>query len=582
MFQIKTYSIKNITIITNEILALFISKFWDEVFSPLINNSDKYLMLMCKVQYTDSEMGYRTLGYLRKVNLSDKALFIDYLTDRLGLLNDAYSTHPISKITFSYLIKDGLATDNRALLQDLSDPSLTSHKFFNLNLPITMVPSEFGPVVTKPALYDTFTRYIATYNKRLFQIDVSLDNLINNVTVLGAHELKWKDTKLSIGFKREIGKSTLYFVDGELVLRKQQLNAKPFRKLSVDKSLVSNFVTMDIETINVDNKLIPYLISGYNGSSYITSYANSSMDQKDLFISFINQLLTFFSKGSKSLIVYAHNLSGFDGIFLMKHLLSYGKVEPLIFNGKLMSIKIRLNNKFANGDYLGKTIVFKDSYLLLPLSLRKLCLAFGITIGKGHFPFKLNDIFYTGLLPKFALWTGVSSNEYETLISKFTGKVWSFKGEAIKYCKLDCKCLHDILTQFNELIFNEFQINIHNSLTLTLPALAMRITHYLVKDSIYQILGNVESAIRESYTGGAVDVYKPHNRIGSFFLQVRGMFKKLFLYDVNSLYPTVMATHPMPVGKPVYFDGDIRKENKREVNNKNNLLIKLINNNNIY
>ena len=98
-------------------------------------------------------------------------------------------------------------------------------------------------------------------------------------------------------------------------------------------------------------------------------------------------------------------------------------------------------------------------------------------------------------------------------------------------------------------------------MTLTLPSLAMRIfrTHYLVKDTIYQLLGKVEQDIRESYTGGAVDVYIPHNRIGSFYLAVKAFFKRLYYYDVNSLYPTVMAKHPMPIGKPIYFEGDIRK-----------------------
>jgi hypothetical protein len=76
-------------------------------------------------------------------------------------------------------------------------------------------------------------------------------------------------------------------------------------------------------------------------------------------------------------------------------------------------------------------------------------------------------------------------------------------------------------------------------------------------NTIYQLLGNVEAAIRQSYSGGAVDVYTPHNRITPFFSNIKGVFKKLFYYDVNSLYPTVMATHPMPVGKPIAFEGDI-------------------------
>ena len=306
---------------------------------------------------------------------------------------------------------------------------------------------------------------------------------------------------------------------------------------------------MDIETIKQNNKLIPYLITAFNGTSYVTSFGE---DQSELFSSFINGLFNFFN--SKTLVVYAHNLSGFDGIFLMKHLLSYGKVEPLIFNGRLISIKL----KILTGKYKGKTIIFKDSMLLLPLGLRLLCKAFNVSIPKGYLPFKLTNIFYIGVLPKFEYWTGIDLGIYKSLVNENKGKIWSFRDNAVKYCKLDSKCLHEILVQFNELIFSYFSINIHKSLTL--PSLAMRIykTQFMPKDTIYQLVGKVEAAIRESYSGGAVDVYIPHNRTTSFFSKAKALFTKIFIYDANSLFPYVMANNIMPIGLPTYFEGNIR------------------------
>jgi len=187
-----------------------------------------------------------------------------------------------------------------------------------------------------------------------------------------------------------------------------------------------------------------------------------------------------------------------------------------------------------------------------------LCKAFDISISKSYFPFNLTNINYTGVFPQLEYWSGVSPSLYDSIKAEFGMRMWSFKDEAIKYCKLDCKTLHKILVKFNELIFSHFKININKSLTL--PSLAMKIykNHFMPKDSIYQILGDVEKAIRQSYSGGAVDVYIPHNRISAFLGNIKSSFKQLFYYDVNSLYPTVMAKHLMPIGKPTIFEGNIR------------------------
>lgn len=34
-------------------------------------------------------------------------------------------------------------------------------------------------------------------------------------------------------------------------------------------------------------------------------------------------------------------------------------------------------------------------------------------------------------------------------------RMWNFQNESIKYCKLDCETLHQILTLFNDLIFEK-------------------------------------------------------------------------------------------------------------------------------
>jgi hypothetical protein len=50
---------------------------------------------------------------------------------------------------------------------------------------------------------------------------------------------------------------------------------KPLEDLGTDKVLNNNFITMDIETIKVNNQLIPYLICAYNGKDYINSFGDN-------------------------------------------------------------------------------------------------------------------------------------------------------------------------------------------------------------------------------------------------------------------------------------------------------------------
>jgi hypothetical protein len=167
---------------------------------------------------------------------------------------------------------------------------------------------------------------------------------------------------------------------------------------------------------------------------------------------------------------------------------------------------------------------FFDSILLLPNSLRKLGKSFNVPIQKGNFEV-----------------TKVNENNY-----KF------FKEEVIKYCSDDCISLFQILVKFNQLIFNNFNINIKNYPTLPSLTFSNFRYNYLNDSKIAQISGKIFEDIRKSYTGGSTDMFIPFNEEHEI----------LYYYDVNSLYPYVMKEFEYPVGSPTYFKGDISKINK--------------------
>jgi hypothetical protein len=99
------------------------------------------------------------------------------------------------------------------------------------------------------------------------------------------------------------------------------------------------------------------------------------------------------------------------------------------------------------------------------------------------------------------------------------------------------------------LIFNLFGKNIHHYPTLPSLAFAIFRSNFMKEENIPQLTGKIAKDIREGYTGGSVDVFIPESKPGV----------KIKCYDVNSLYPFIMKTKKMPVGIPLYFEGDITK-----------------------
>lgn len=242
--------------------------------------------------------------------------------------------------------------------------------------------------------------------------------------------------------------------------------------------------------------------------------------------------------------VYLHNLSGFDGNFLF---------EPLTHLGNCKII--RKDNKIINFTFIKNinktlyTLYFRDSFLLLNSSLKELSKAFNTSISKDFFPVKFNNINHVGAIPSIDYFNDITYKEYLEYQKGFTEHGWSFKEEAIKYCEKDCISLYQILTKFNELVFKEFRINMHNYSTIASLSYAKFRTNSLKKGVLPVIEGKVYEDLRQGYIRGHVDMYIPINEINT----------KVIVLDVISQYPFVMQNYPMPIGDPTYFKGDILK-----------------------
>jgi len=330
---------------------------------------------------------------------------------------------------------------------------------------------------------------------------------------------------------REIGKSSYHFKNNKLILKKIIKPTSPIKKVRTELKLTNKIITMDLETIIINGKLYPYLLCWYDGTISKSYYNNITINDdiklledkiKNMMTNMVNDICIKQYKGYK---IYLHNLSKFDGIFLVKYLSIIGIVNPIVHKGRIISIeftKYKIN------------INFKDSYLMLPSSLRKLSDSFKVENKKGIFPVLFNNINYIGEVPDISYFKNITLEEYSNYKNNFNNSSWNFKLEAIKYCELDCISLFQILIKFNISIFNLYKNNIRKYPTL--PSLAFGIfrSKYNKKQLIHMISGTIYNEIKKSYTGGSVDMYLPSNNN-----------KTLYAYDVNSLYPYIMNNYKL-------------------------------------
>ena len=62
------------------------------------------------------------------------------------LLTDSYNIKTCTCITFTYVVKEGLADDDRQLISN-SEYTVNTHNYNNLKLPLTMDCSEYGSLL---------------------------------------------------------------------------------------------------------------------------------------------------------------------------------------------------------------------------------------------------------------------------------------------------------------------------------------------------------------------------------------------------------------------------------------------------
>ena len=298
-------------------------------------------------------------------------------------------------------------------------------------------------------------------------------------------------------FTRKIKNMVYIFNNNKISIKFENKQFKFIKPLKPAKKNFTKFLTFDIETRNINNQLTPYCICIYDGRLKYSFYLSDYKSSEAMINAAINVFFSKYKIGDQEIfrynkcLIFAHNFSKFDSIFILKHLVKY-----VYKYGYKINI-LRKDTDFINISIgLGKfEINFRDSYLLLQSSLKKLAKSFNV-VDKGIFPYEfVNDLNiplnYSGKVPEYKYFSNISSEQYNEYVSSFNSK-WKLKYETIKYCLKDCVILHRILIKFSREIYNDLGVTLLFAPTTSSLALRTYLTKFLDKDTqIPIIMGDV-------------------------------------------------------------------------------------------
>jgi len=195
--------------------------------------------------------------------------------------------------------------------------------------------------------------------------------------------------------------------------------------------------------------------------------------------------------------IYAHFGGKYDFMFLLEYLFSHNKylVTSMVPRGSgILCFDVvcpRTNVK----------ITFRDSSAMLPHSLRSLCENFNVIHQKL-------DVDYDS-------------------IKEVTP-------ELREYLAHDCKGLYECIERYFE-----WELIKDAGPAFTIAGQALKVLRLFLPCEIPSLGGPVDAFVRASYFGGRTEIFKP------LFVPSKA-YKKLYCFDVNSLYPTVMRENDYP------------------------------------
>ena len=146
---------------------------------------------------------------------------------------------------------------------------------------------------------------------------------------------KMSDINFTV-FSRRIKNKIYYFSNGKVIFKKIIRKYSFLSQKKKDLEKTENFITMDLETkIDADDKMFPFCICFYDGNETTSFFTDNKLNSENLILTALNELLI--EKYSNH-VIYLHNFSYFDSIFLMKVMVQISDdISLVVRDGKIIN-----------------------------------------------------------------------------------------------------------------------------------------------------------------------------------------------------------------------------------------------------
>lgn len=293
----------------------------------------------------------------------------------------------------------------------------------------------------------------------------------------------------------------------------------------------------DIETYNDNDKIIPYCISYYINNKIYSVYNENNICEyviNDIFIKMKKNFIT----------IFIHNIE-FDARILLENLKdSNYKIDMIIKNRTIYSMTIKNKNK---------KILFKCSYKLCPISLKKAAISFNIG-EKLAYPYEFinnKTINYIGDIS----YEDSKMNEIEYIkFNNIYKEIKNIKKYTILYCENDVLLTKKLIEQITNII-SKYNIVLTNKNILSISSLSLQIFYKIYNSMNLNLKYSdyVDKIVRKSYYGGRCEVFgnvKENEKI--FHFDFPGMYS-ICMKENYPLGKYYIVNNPNEINKPGFY-----------------------------